>query len=218
MYCVYKHTCPNGKVYIGLTKDNPIKRWANGKGYKHNVYFTNAILKYGWDNIRHEIVFDGLTKTEAEEIEVELIKKYNSNNNKYGYNLSKGGEFGRFGCCCSEENKRKLSETRKGKNNPMFNHIYTLEERQRRSKAMKQAYTIYPKMRRLGKDNVRSKRVAQYTLDGELVCIYDACEEAARITNIDQSSIVRVCNGIRKTAGNYKWKYINDYIEVKIIS
>lgn len=26
-YCVYKHTSPSGKCYIGITRQNPIKRW-----------------------------------------------------------------------------------------------------------------------------------------------------------------------------------------------
>lgn len=50
-YYVYKHTVPNGKVYIGITKQNPSKRWLNGLGYKHSTYFFNAIVKYGWLNI-----------------------------------------------------------------------------------------------------------------------------------------------------------------------
>lgn len=45
-YCVYKHTLPNNKVYIGITKQIPSLRWANGRGYKHSNYFYNAILKY----------------------------------------------------------------------------------------------------------------------------------------------------------------------------
>jgi hypothetical protein len=50
-YSVYKHTNKyNNKIYIGITKQNPIKRWANGKGYKINSHFRNAIEKYGWDN------------------------------------------------------------------------------------------------------------------------------------------------------------------------
>lgn len=50
-YTVYKHTCPNGKVYIGITKRNVEKRWLNGKGYERQPHFYNAILKYGGDNI-----------------------------------------------------------------------------------------------------------------------------------------------------------------------
>ena len=106
MYCVYKHTSPNGKVYIGITKQYPLNRWHNGYGYRSNPYFFKAIIKYGWDNFKHEILFDGLTKLEAESKEIELIAKYKSNHYLYGYNLDNGGNcIGSF----SEEHKRKIS-------------------------------------------------------------------------------------------------------------
>lgn len=50
-YFVYKHTNQtNGKVYIGLTKQNPESRWGkNGINYKNKCpHFWNAIQKYGW--------------------------------------------------------------------------------------------------------------------------------------------------------------------------
>ena len=34
-FCVYKHVLPNNKIYIGITKQNPLLRWKNGHGYKH---------------------------------------------------------------------------------------------------------------------------------------------------------------------------------------
>lgn len=64
-YCVYLHTSPTNKYYVGITKQNPLKRWANGRGYCKNKHFYKAILKYGWDNFKHEIVFSGITKDEA---------------------------------------------------------------------------------------------------------------------------------------------------------
>lgn len=92
-YIVYKHTCPNGKIYIGITKQEPIKRWNDGEGYK-GQYFYKAIKKYGWDNIRHEILYSGLTQQEACEAEICLIAKNQSNNKNYGYNVTEGGEIG----------------------------------------------------------------------------------------------------------------------------
>ena len=65
MYCVYKHTFPNGKIYIGVTSINPLRRWENGFGYRKQTVMFRAICKYGWDNIQHEILFDGLAKEEA---------------------------------------------------------------------------------------------------------------------------------------------------------
>ena len=61
------HTCPNKMIYIGITGRDPKKRWAsNGFYYKDNKRFSNAIRKYGWINIRHEIIKDNLSQDEAE--------------------------------------------------------------------------------------------------------------------------------------------------------
>lgn len=111
-YKVYKHTSPNGKVYIGITCQKLSRRFMNGKGYKQCPRMANAIKKYGWNNFKHEVLFDGLTKAEAEEIEIELIKKYKSNDSKYGYNIENGGNTSGTH---SEETKQKISEANKGR-------------------------------------------------------------------------------------------------------
>ena len=90
-YSVYAHTNnTNGKIYIGITKLNPQKRWGkNGNGYKEQVKFYNAIQMYGWDGFTHEIVASNLTKEEAENFEITLIEMFDSIKN--GYNIKKGG-------------------------------------------------------------------------------------------------------------------------------
>lgn len=111
-YCVYIHIFPNRKVYIGITCQNPTNRWLNGRGYKSNIYMCNAIDKYGWKNIEHKILFDKLTKEEAEQKEIELIKEYQSNKREYGYNIENGGNHnGKH----SEETKRKIGLKHKEK-------------------------------------------------------------------------------------------------------
>lgn len=88
-YCIYKHTSPNGKSYIGITK-NINKRWGeNGNGYKKQKKFWNAIKKYGWDNFQHEIIEDNLTLEQACVGEELYIQIYNSIKN--GYNIYPGG-------------------------------------------------------------------------------------------------------------------------------
>lgn len=47
-YCVYKHTSPSGKVYVGITELKPKYRWNNGKGYTRTdeqILFKRAIIK-----------------------------------------------------------------------------------------------------------------------------------------------------------------------------
>lgn len=91
-YTVYKHTNKiNGKIYIGITKQDPKRRWQNGKGYK-GTYFGNAIEKYGWDNFSHSILFERLDIKEACKLEKEYIKYYKSNKKEYGYNIADGGQ------------------------------------------------------------------------------------------------------------------------------
>lgn len=161
-YIVYKHTCPNGKVYIGITGTPFETRCGNdGYNYRKNMLFYRAIKKYGWDNIRHEILFDGLSKEEAEQKEIALIAKFKSNNPDFGYNISSGGESGNAGVIASaetrrkmsiahlgnpsntgkklsEETRRKLSEARKGNKN-MLGRKLSEETRKKMSDAQKGA-------------------------------------------------------------------------------
>ena len=131
VYCVYKHTCLiNGKVYVGITARKPNVRWGcNGYGYRNNTHFSNAIKKYGWENFRHEILYNELTCEEAKQKEIELIALLKSNNREFGYNKSSGGDpgsgvhcteerkakirAGRLGYKCSEETRRRISEANK---------------------------------------------------------------------------------------------------------
>lgn len=125
-YIVYMHISPNNKRYIGLTCQKPEYRWNNGKGYKHNSYFTRAIEKYGWDNFKHIIIAKGLTEDEAKWLEIELIREWDSINRDKGYNLTKGGE-GTNGLICSEETRKKISEANRGENNPVAKKSYIIK-------------------------------------------------------------------------------------------
>lgn len=96
-WTVYVHTSPSGKMYVGITKLKPEKRWrVDGKGYFNsaNIHFINAIKFYGFDNFTHDIVASNLTKTEAENMEKLLIKKLKTQDRRYGYNIAAGGSGG----------------------------------------------------------------------------------------------------------------------------
>ena len=89
-YCIYKHTSPSGKVYIGQTyKKNLNDRWSNGYGYKKCDVFDRAIQKYGWENFKHEILIQGLTKEEADETEMAYIAMAKAMG--ISYNMRDGG-------------------------------------------------------------------------------------------------------------------------------
>lgn len=151
-YIVYKHTAPNGKVYIGITSQSAEERWRNGAGYRRCPLFYNAICKYGWDNIVHEILFDGLSKEDAEQKEIDLIALYKSNNTEYGYNIDPGGcapcartaetrkkiGDGNRGKIVSEEARKRMRENHadfRGAKNPNYGKKFSEEQRKAMSKA-----------------------------------------------------------------------------------
>lgn len=134
---------PSNKVYVGLTKQSVKNRWRNGNAYSHSVFVNNAIKKYGWENIKKIVLYDGLTREQAMQKEIELIEWFDSTNREFGYNLSTGGEsksgvpmseevkdylrWLRVGTTLSEETKRKIGEQELGANNPRARRVICLE-------------------------------------------------------------------------------------------
>ena len=218
-YKVYEHICPNGKIYIGITSRSLKKRWDNGNGYRSNRYFYRAIQKYDWNNIKHILLFENLTKEEAEQKEIELISKYKSNNQNYGYNIANGGN------CVgmhSEETKRKISE--KGKGRKAWNKGLKLKplsekhkekirqsELGKKRKPLSEEQKDYLRKIRIGthiSDEHRraiSKPISQYDKSGNFIKKWNSIMEAQRSLKI--THINRVLNGERKTCGGYIWKY-----------
>ena len=107
MYTIYMHRNKiNGKIYIGQTCQKPSYRWKrNGKGYETCEIMWKAIQKYGWNNFEHIILKSNLTLEEANFYEKYYIKKFNSTNKQFGYNIRKGGK----NTPLSEETKKNIS-------------------------------------------------------------------------------------------------------------
>ena len=106
-YCVYMHTFPNGMRYVGITEygDCPNERWKNGFGYEKNKVMFSAIVKYGWDNIKHEILQDNLSKRDAWEMEHRLVDELDLVRNGYNRDarLLRCGHKGKVMCVETQE-------------------------------------------------------------------------------------------------------------------
>lgn len=78
------------------------QRWGNkGNGYKNQPVY-DAILEFGWENIKHYILEENLNLVDAQILEKEYIIKYNSI--EKGYNVSEGGGAGGNPWVCIEYN------------------------------------------------------------------------------------------------------------------
>lgn len=208
----------NNKKYIGITKqENPEHRWGvNGCKYRESPYFYAAIEKYGWDKFEHIIIAKGLSKEEACKMEVMLIAKHKTQNKHYGYNILPGGTApslpqetrdkiakglignqNGLGKPCSEEKRRKISESQKGRK-------FSEERKQTLRKPKSIRHPCSPEKRQRIIDAKKDKK--------PIVCIetnvsYPSIHECARQMNLSATTICAVIKGRHKSTGGYHFKY-----------
>ena len=206
--CIYKHTSPSGKVYIGQTGQKPENRWDNGRGYKSG-YFYCAIKKYGWDNIQHEVLFTGLDQLNADIIEEDLIYYYKQIGKSY--NLANGGSVNRgwkmseeakeklriinTGRTMSDEAKEKIRLSKLGEKNPNYGKSPSKETREKISKAGK------------GRGAKRVKQIDPES--GEVLKIWDSETEVCEFYKGNHSLINNAIKRNSLTKGYY-WKFEDD--------
>ena len=221
-YCVYKHTTPSGKVYVGMTSKSAEERWRNGRGYRRNNHFWNAIKKYGWDNIQHEILAKGLSREEAGRVEQMYIALFESDDQLKGYNLTTGGEKG---ARHTIESRRKLSESKKGKRynigvpfteerkkhlsenhadvsgekNPNYGRKLTAEEI-----AIRQSHRTYAR----GSEHPSARPILQLDMDGNLVKRWGYIVEASE--HFCRTSIKDCLRGKYKQHRGFRWRYADE--------
>jgi len=178
MFYVYLHKKPDGQIFYV----------GKGKGYRayqknnRNNYWKRVVNKYGYSVT---ILKDNLTEEDALSLEIKTIQNIGLDNLT---NLTIGGE-GISGFTHKEETKRKIGLA--NSKNSSWSKGKKLSKNHRE---------------RIGKGN--SKKVYQFTLNGDFVAEYDSASEAVKKTGI--KGIYRVCSGIDEYAKGYKFKYINN--------
>ena len=178
-WTLYIHISPSNKYYVGITSQSPNGRWRNGKGYNNCTAFKNAIDKYGWDNIQHIVLRSNLNEHQAKLLEIKLIKKLKSNDKKYGYNITNGGD-GSLGRSHNEETKLKISIANKGRsiNKGELNGMY-------------------------GKNPTTTRKVLCVTTGVE----YESLKSASKIYNIGSGTLSKALKASGKCKG-MEWRYV----------
>lgn len=124
-------------------------------------------------------------------------KTYTSEQKRRMSEAKKGEKNPFYGKKHTEEYCMKISEMKNGEKHPMFGKHHTEEARRKISES------------KIGKYNTKkSKPVLQYTTDGELVGEYPSTAEVQRKTGYRQGSIARYARENKKLHG-FIWKYKN---------
>ena len=202
----------NEKWYIGQT----IRPEVRFKTHIHestnqndNNYFHRALRKYGLENFVYCVLEENVLRENLNMKEQEWIEYYDSFYS--GYNLSAGGGQTIY----SDEVKRKLSESRKGKScwwnkgKPSWNKgKHCSEETKRKmSEAHKGRPGLKgPKSPNYGNPAPNRRKVSKYDLNGNYIQTYISIKEAEK-ENPKSGHLKDVCKGLRKQAGGFIWKY-----------
>lgn len=221
IYIIYKLIFPNNKIYIGQTNDfkRRMNQYKNLKENYSNKYLYNSIIKYGWNNVKKEILFT-TTKEYINNAEQYFIIRYNSKfENGNGYNLTDGGEKdysvseetkkkmrkpksenhriniskSKMGKRCkpfSDKHKINMSKSKMGKNNPMFNVKHSKEYNEKISISLQKPIEVYTKC-------------------GNYIGIFSSQKQASEKLNLNSAHICNVLKGRLNSTGGYKFKYLN---------
>lgn len=227
---VYIYTFPNGKKYVGQTSRSLKERAKEGNGYINSPAVYNAIKKYGWNNLTVEI-FPCDSKEEMNKLEQYYIKLYKTTNNKYGYNLTTGGdgtphydrlkikELWNNGMGITDIAEEIGSRGETVRQILISENLYDKEEVQKRKRqrlsiingANFQKYynTEEHKQERIKNGlkgaKARSKPIVVYKDKDctQLVGIYESGRQCAKILNIDHSSPSYALNHNHYSSGYY---------------
>lgn len=240
---VYCHESPNGKRYVGITCLDERSRWeSKGQGYKTNKHFWNAIQKYGWDNFEHFILFEGLTREQAENKERELIALWGTTNPQRGYNHDSGGNAGKH---LSKETREKLSaatkkyyethvphnlgkhmseETKKKLSAAHIGIKWSDEHREkelarRKANPYKHSEESKAKSSKSHRESnkIRRKAVCQYDINGDFIQTFPSIREAVRKTGVDRQQLSACCNKTALSAGGFFWCFADGEVQSKVV-
>lgn len=237
-YTVYKHVNKtNGKVYIGITGNDVRVRWQYGNGYRRSPHFYSAIKKYGWNGFDHIVIRSGLSEEAACIAERKLIKRYDSRNPLYGYNVSSGGEAG-GSHRPTEESKNKIREAViKAWSDPQLRLEQSLrlkgvpkseqmkkrlgDSRRGESRSEEQKAKISATLKKYYSDPKNRKKDSDSHVKYPVRCvetgkIYSSSHDAHRDTGLPQGNIYACCLGKRHRVGGLHWEFYTE--EEKVAS
>lgn len=225
-YTVYKHTSPNGKVYIGITSKPVSRRWHGGSAYRNNPHLYAAIKKYGWDNFQHDILAENLSYEAACDMERALIAQYQSTDPDKGYNRSPGGDKTTLGYRYSAESRERISQALVGKRKGVPHSPEHCEHIRQALTGRKASPETKEKLRKaLGdrfqteaartKQKANTPKGAAHGRAQVVRCIdtgeiFQTITEASTKYGVHRTNISQVCRGLYKTAGGYHWEYVKE--------
>lgn len=194
----------NGKIYVGKTLENIEKRWREHcsdytKSHCETRPLYKAMSKYGVENFEISIL-EEVNEEEINEKEIQWIEILGSF--KKGYNATKGGDGKHYA-----DYDLILQLFNEGKTNLEIQNI-TKYDGATISKALALKNITKEERLKRGREIVEKSIVMLDKDTEEDLQIFSSIKQAYDFLGKSHSGhIAAVCNGKRKTAYGYKWRY-----------
>jgi len=201
----------NNLSYVGQTIRTFKDRWTDHLTGKQDIDI--AIKDHKPENF--DFIFEeNIPEEFLDLIEISMIQSCDSFGIN-GYNRTTGGSSHKH---ISEDSKKKMSESKKGENHPMWGKHQSLQTIKKRSNAMKgnkngigNKGKIRKKraFRNLTQEHIEkiSKSILQFTKDGHFIREWKSGTQVQKELRINKTHIGSVCKDKRKSAGGFIWKY-----------
>lgn len=217
----------NGRKYIGqhaYSKPEVDKTYlGSGKALE------KAINKYGKENFIVDILGWAQSLKELDELEKYFIRELDAVESRIYYNLSVGGHGISRGSRMSQETRKKMSMSRMGEKNPMYQNGILVTGRNNgmygkiHSKETKQKIREKAINRNLsgennpcyGEKHPLSRQPVCLSLSGDLIRRYHSMADAER-DGFYKQGVRNACIGKTKSYRGYKWMYLEDYKETQL--
>ena len=209
-YTVYKLTDPEGKIYIGCTGQTVERRWHGGAGYRGSVFYDEAIQRYGWQNIKKEILCEKLTKVGGEKLEEWFVNYYDSMNPDKGYNRMTGGNH--------KGAKHSAQSVEQNRRNTLANYEGHPEFCQMHSESKRTYYRDHPEARKR-----ISQQMREYVLSLEGRAFLHSSRKAKPVRCVETgetfpslrsaerargSGVKKACSGKQVISCGYHWEFV----------
>lgn len=218
-YYLYLKQSPIGLKYLGITTRDPYKYLGSGKYWRRHL----KAHKFSASDIKTEIVFSSTIEEEVNNVALEYSEKFNIVESENFANLMpESGMDCTLGRPCSEETKRKISESNKGKQLSKESIAKILKNRKsnkgfKHSEETKRKLSELRKGKKLSKETIEKmraktkgsrlkahfKEVHQYDLEGRYLKSFPSIIDAIKEYPCD---IYNAASERHSTAGGFQWR------------
>lgn len=205
-YGIYKIlNTVNGKFYIGSSVNLRKRLYEHQRllrlGKHENYHLQNAFTKYGEENFKFEIieVLESVPENVRvlRDLETVYIQKYKTYDQSIGYNVIQGG-IGTINTPCSEEKRKKISKSNKGR--LAWNKNIAMSEEQK--ELLKQIQS-----------KSHGKAIDIYTLEGEYIETIRSIRDTNRKYHCGRNTIIDCCKGLTLPK-RYIFVYHGDSLDI----